>query len=104
MSTPSRKRRVISLDLKKKIIDASTDTKKSDDLSKQFGVPASSIRNILRDKAAILKAIEEGGEAKRVKLRGAKQEDLEEAVLQWFKSVRSNNMQISGPLLAVRFS
>uniref|UniRef100_A0A915DQY6 HTH psq-type domain-containing protein n=1 Tax=Ditylenchus dipsaci TaxID=166011 RepID=A0A915DQY6_9BILA len=90
MATPSKKRRVISLELKKQIIDASVG-KKSDELSKQFSLPASSIRNILSERKTILEAIDEGNKAKRVHLKTPKHNDLEEAVLRWFKAVRSTN-------------
>uniref|UniRef100_A0A915EDH6 HTH psq-type domain-containing protein n=1 Tax=Ditylenchus dipsaci TaxID=166011 RepID=A0A915EDH6_9BILA len=79
MLPPSRKRRVISLDQKKEIIEASVG-KNSKDMSTEFGIPASSVRNILSDKAAILKATEKSGYRKRVHLKSAKHEDLEKAI------------------------
>ena len=47
-------------------------------------------------------AIDEGSKAKRSHLLPAKHEDLEAAVLRWFKAARSENIPISGLLLAVR--
>ena len=101
-SLTSKKRRLVTLETKKQIIEASAN-KNPKKLSEQFGLPQSTVKTILRDKAAILKAISTGAEGKRVKLRGAKHEDLEEAVLQWLKHQRSHNVPISGPLLVVRF-
>lgn len=103
MATPSKKRNVIRLEVKKKIIEASA-KKTRDELSKEFGYPVATIKCILgRDRKAILEAIDEGTEAKRACLKPVKHEDLEEAVLRWFKAVRSENVEVSGPLLAVRF-
>uniref|UniRef100_A0A915D9V2 HTH psq-type domain-containing protein n=1 Tax=Ditylenchus dipsaci TaxID=166011 RepID=A0A915D9V2_9BILA len=93
MSIPTkRKRAVITLDVKKKIIDASA-RNNSKELSKQFNLPASSIRNIVGNKAAILKATDEGVEAKRQCLQPVRNKGLEEAVLQWFKGREAKTFQ-----------
>uniref|UniRef100_A0A915EAH2 HTH CENPB-type domain-containing protein n=1 Tax=Ditylenchus dipsaci TaxID=166011 RepID=A0A915EAH2_9BILA len=52
-----------------------------------------------RDRAAILRAIDRSGEAKRTRLYPVKHDDLEEAILRWFKAARSENVEMSGPLL-----
>jgi hypothetical protein len=104
MATPSNKRRIITLEEKKKIIEASAkaNPKKSlKDLSEEFGMPRSTIKTILDNKDSILGAIEEGSKAKRSHLLPTKHEDLEEAVLRWFKAARNENVPISGPLLTV---
>ena len=49
MVTPSKKRRIITLDEKKKVIDASTSLKKSlKDLSDQFEMQQESLDYLLR--------------------------------------------------------
>jgi hypothetical protein len=101
MATPSKKRKIITLDVKKQVIDASPG-KKLKDLSEQFGLSVPTIQTILKNKTTILCAIEEGTEAKRSHIKQVKHEDLEEALLQWFKVARSTNAPMSGPLLAVR--
>ena len=81
----NKKRQVITLDVKKKIIEASA-TEKLTSFSKQFGFACSTIKTILNNKAAILSSLDGGGEAKRARMTKARHEDLEEAVLSWFKS------------------
>src|SRR5689334_839124 len=99
MSTPTTKKgRVITLDVKRRIIDASVG-KKSEELEKQFNIPASTIRNILSSKETIRKAVDEGGKAKRIHIKSAKHEDLEKALLQWFKAAKSENIDILGEIL-----
>ena len=105
METPNklkRKRRTISLDVKKALIEASK-TKKVAELVIDFDLPDSTIKTILNDKNKdkILKAIDDGASGKRAKLKGAKHSDLEEAILEWLKEVRSDNLPVDGPLLKV---
>ena len=105
METPNklkRKRRTISLDVKKALIEASK-TKKVAELVIEFDLPDSTIKTILNDKNKdkILKAIDDGAGGKRVKLKGAKHSDLEEAILKWLKEVRSENIPVDGPILKV---
>lgn len=103
MGTPTRKRNVITLEVKKKIIEDSG-KKSREELSKEFELPPTTIKSILgRDRKAIIEAVNEGSKAKRARSKPAMIEDLEEAVLRWFKVVRSENVRISGPLLAVKF-
>ena len=87
---------MISLQLKKEVIEASDD-KSLAELSKEFNLPRSSIQNIVSNKETILSAIDDGSESKRAWLKTAKHENLEEAVLRWIKLVRSKNVAVSGP-------
>lgn len=100
MTTPIKKRRVITLDMKKDIVEASS-KKNLTNLSKQFGLPCSTVQSILKQKQGILSAVDEGGEAKRARLKKVKSENLEKALLQWFKSARSENVQMSGEIIKV---
>jgi hypothetical protein len=59
------------------------------------------MKNIFRDKDKILMTIDEGTRAKRRRLKKAKESDLEAAVLTWFRQVRSQNVEVTGPLLKV---
>lgn len=104
METPSKKRRVITLEEKKKVIETSEEGKSMAAVGKHFGLSKGTVQSILSSKAEILKAIDEGGEAKRAHLKAAKHEDVEEAVLRWVMSVRSQNVAVTGPLIMVIFS
>ena len=105
MSTLKRKRQTISIEIKKQIIDAkAADSSKSyADLARDFSnggltLDKGNIQAILNKKDEILAAIDKGIGAKRAHLKPAKYEDLETAILIWFKQVRSENVAVSGLL------
>ncbi|KAL7071747.1 hypothetical protein ACQ4LE_009375 [Meloidogyne hapla] len=100
MSSPNRKRSKITLETKKKIIDVSAN-QNSTELGKQFELPPSTIRRILQNKRSILNALEQGNEAKRIVLRPVKHVNIDEAVLLWVKTLRTNGISLNGPLLKV---
>jgi hypothetical protein len=95
-----RKRSAISLQLKNEILEASVG-KSERILSKQFGLPKTTIHGILKNRETIKHAIADGHGAKRARLRKATHEDVENSVLFWMKNARSENVPISGPLLQV---
>lgn len=110
MSTQKRKRQTISIETKKQIIDAkAADSSKSyANLAKDFSkngliLTKANVQTIIGDKDKILAAIDDGIGAKRARVKPSKYEDLEAAVLMWFKQVRSQNVVVSGPLLKVIF-
>uniref|UniRef100_A0A915D165 HTH CENPB-type domain-containing protein n=1 Tax=Ditylenchus dipsaci TaxID=166011 RepID=A0A915D165_9BILA len=88
-----------SIDLKRQIIAEKDKGQNSTELGKKFKLQPSTVRSILGDRAAILRAIDRSGEAKRTRLYPVKHDDLEEAILRWFKAARSENVEMSGPLL-----
>uniref|UniRef100_A0A915E725 HTH psq-type domain-containing protein n=1 Tax=Ditylenchus dipsaci TaxID=166011 RepID=A0A915E725_9BILA len=77
MSTPGTKRRVISLDVKQKIIARRKEGKTLANLAKKFDLPKQSVQTILSNKEAIQDSIDEGN-----------------------KDVRSQNIPVTGPLMA----
>jgi transposase-like protein len=103
MTTPKRKQQSISLETKQKIITESAAGKSYGQLAKDFGLAKSTVSTIVSNKDKISNAIEGGIGAKRARLTNAKNPDLEEAVLTWFKQVRSLNVAVTGPLLKVIF-
>jgi len=102
MSAQKRKRQTISIEIKKQIIDASSVGNSLGDLATKFGIPRSTIQGIIQKKDDILEAIDSGVSGKRAHLKPAKYEDLEYAVLTWFKQVRTQNVVIDGPTLQVK--
>jgi hypothetical protein len=100
-----RKRQTISLADKQTIIEASKTKPKTADLVKHFDnkYVYTTIDTILKNKDKILQAIEDGAGEKRAKLKGAKYPELEEALLNWLKDVRSENVSVDGPLLKACF-
>uniref|UniRef100_A0A915DVR6 Uncharacterized protein n=1 Tax=Ditylenchus dipsaci TaxID=166011 RepID=A0A915DVR6_9BILA len=55
-------------------------------------------------KSATLKAIEEGGSAKRARLKTGKDADMEQALIIRIKQVRSKNLPVSGELVKEKAS
>jgi hypothetical protein len=99
MTTPNkRKRRTITIETKKQTINASA-IKKAADLVKEFGLPESSIRTIIKDKDKIQTATDDGVGGKRAKSKAVKEPELEEALLKWLEDVRSENVAVDGPLI-----
>ncbi|GBP27832.1 Tigger transposable element-derived protein 4 [Eumeta japonica] len=68
------------------------------DLCKQFGVSHSTISTMWKNRAKILECFE----SKSLKIKedhNPTHQDIENALLVWFKAQRSQNVPISGPLL-----
>ena len=76
------KRKGISLELKKKIIDEADNGVKNCQLSTKFNLPDSTISDILKAKHKTITTIENGGSAKRIRIK--KESSLDEAVLTFF--------------------
>jgi hypothetical protein len=105
MTTPNtrkRKRQTISLSEKQAIIEASK-TRTTAQLVTHFNSKygESTIRTILKDKDKTLKAIDDGANGKQAFSRTVKYSKLEEALLNWLKDVRSENVAVDGPMLKV---
>ena len=99
MNRAVRKRKSITLEKKIEIINSSEDAKnKSDGL---FDLNRETVRDILRNKESIMKAAEEWMNLQRAKLRKAANGEIEEAVLNWAKRMRSQNLPITGDLMKV---
>ncbi|KAF7636379.1 HTH CENPB-type domain-containing protein [Meloidogyne graminicola] len=94
-----RGRSLITIETKKQIIEASTTGKSSSELGKQFNLASSTIRKILQQKEKILKVFEKGNQLKKVCIRPIKYENLDQAVLLWVNSIRSQGIPLNGPLL-----
>ncbi|KAI1717696.1 tc5 transposase DNA-binding domain-containing protein [Ditylenchus destructor] len=101
METKSKKtRRVLCLQDKKEVLDAYEKEKSWVKLSKQFnGLPSSTIKTIVSNKRKILNALDQGGQAKRSRIYPVKHEEIETGVISWIKSRKSQNIEISGPLI-----
>ena len=86
MSTP-RKRRAIPLAKKKAIIESAKTESNNKKLAERFGLALCTLRGILKEREAILGAIDSGSESKRIRLKAGKHEQIEEALIVWFKQL-----------------
>lgn len=101
LSTQIRKRKAICLFKKKQIIDASVN-KSVSELSLQFQLPTSTIRKILSIRDKVQQAIDEGRDAKRAKLTGSRNPELDLEVRRWLQTMREQNVPVNGPELKVK--
>ena len=95
----AQKRRKLTLEDKKKIIDRAAENVSRVELAKRFGVPRTTIIGILNARDSIEKAIECGDSTKRSRIKPTRHDELEKAILTWFKQVRSQNVPVTGQLL-----
>jgi hypothetical protein len=100
MTTPNkqkRKRTTITLAGKQSIIEAS-ETKTTAQLITHFNnkYGESKIRNFVRSKEKIQKAIDDRAGSKRAKLSSVKHPELEEALLKWMKNAQIENVAFVG--------
>lgn len=105
MSTMSeksvRKQTAISLERKIELLNAVDEKRRTKtEICKEFGIANSTLSTIIKNRVNITSMFERSVfEPERKRMRTAKHEDLEKAVLIWFKQARSQNAPISGPLL-----
>lgn len=92
--------KTLSLDEKFKLIKEVESGSKKKDVAVKYGVPASTVSTILKNKETIVTAIENGGVSGSSKrLKKPTYENVDKAVLEWFKLTRRQNLPISGGLI-----
>jgi len=97
---PKQKRKHLSLEQKKQLIADKDAGKSIDDLKKNYGIGKTAVYDIINDRKTVLKQAEDGADPKRkhVKLTD---KPIDDATLSWFKTQRSKNVPINGPLIQV---
>jgi transposase-like protein len=98
-----RKREDLPIEKKKEIIAAAKENSNQTSLGKQFGVPRSTVQDILKAKDKIESAVDEGVPLKRKRLTQAYEPRIDEAVLKWMKQARGQNLPVGGDLLKASF-
>ncbi|GFN87424.1 tigger transposable element-derived protein 6 [Plakobranchus ocellatus] len=97
MSTPSKKRKVLTIDVKLQIladVDKKAMTKK--EIAAQYDIPHNSLSTLLKNRDKIEN---NSHEPQRKKPRLATNAAIDEAVLTWFKQTRAINTPTSGPII-----
>ncbi|GFT01749.1 tigger transposable element-derived protein 4 [Trichonephila clavipes] len=105
MATSSRgKQTAISLKTKMEILMVVDKKLKSKtEICKHFGIANSTLSTIIKKREKITEMFKQSKfEPERKRMRTAKHEDLEAALLAWFKQARSQNALISGPEMLER--
>jgi predicted nucleotidyltransferase len=73
---------------------------KKKDIAIRYGVPKSTVSTILKNKERVIKAIKEGTVSQNCKrLKKGTFENVDRAVVDWFKATRSQNILVSGALI-----
>jgi hypothetical protein len=101
MATVTNKRKVLSVEEKVKVITEIESGKKKADVCREFGLVNSTVQTIWKNRGKIVSSFEQNGSGIK-RLRKPERNDVDEALLKWFKQQRSENVPVSGPLLMVR--
>lgn len=100
--------KTLSIDEKFRLIKEVESGARKKDIAVKYGVPANTVSTILKNKQTIITAIEYGGASGSSKrLKKPTYENVDKAILEWFKSARRQNLPISGRLIkekALEFS
>ncbi|KAH8008981.1 hypothetical protein HPB51_008552 [Rhipicephalus microplus] len=103
MPPPMKKRKFITLEDKAAIISevekGKKKKKKTKDIAEEFGVACSSLSTILKNKAFILGALENGMSARNETVTAVAFPHVDKAVFVWFCEQRANKVPLSGGIL-----
>lgn len=101
MSSPSRKRKAITLETKYEIIqEVEKGGLPKKDVAAKFEILPNTLSTILKNKDDIVQNYESTGMSpSRKRHRSVPHETVDSALLEWFKEKRHENIPISGPLL-----
>lgn len=103
MAPVFNKRWSISLEMKLRILE-SVDKHQipKTEIAKLYNIPKSTLFTIIKNRDAIIKAKESNGPRNRLHNKMAKYPLLEKALIEWVKSMRSNNMPVNGIVLKAK--
>lgn len=92
------KRRAFSIEEKMKVINRIEKGETIKNLVSELGLSQSTISTIWKSRQKIQEKFEKDVTSKK-KLRSSQHQDLEDALLEWFKVQRSRNIPLNGPIL-----
>ena len=93
------KRKDLSLADKILVIDELEKKTSQSTVAKKFGISQSQVLQILKSKEKLFSAHRSNKNPTRKRERKSTQEDVEDALLQWFKQAKSRGLIITGPML-----
>ena len=94
-----RKLSVKTLNEKRKALKDIEKGLSNKDASRKYGVPPNAISTWIKNKGEYFKALEDNCSIKKRKLRQSNFEKLDDVVLRWFLSKRSQHIPIDGNLI-----
>lgn len=89
----------LSIEEKYKLIKDVEDGLKKKEAADKYGIPASTVSTIFKNKESIINSFESGFRLCSKRVRTPKFKNVDKAVLDWFSATRSQNMPISGAIL-----
>lgn len=92
--------KTLTIDVKYKLIKEVENGLRNKDAAEKYGIPPNTVSTILKKKESIINAVEGGnssGTAKR--LKKPTYENVDKAIIDWFKSIRNQNLPVSGGLI-----
>ena len=96
----SQKRKSITLERKMEIFRAVDSGRKKSDVAREFGLSSSTMSTLFKNKDRITEQYDSAKfDPSRKRFRTAALDDVEEALMKWFRDVRDKNLPVSGPLL-----
>jgi len=100
-SRMERKRKALTLETKYEIINEFEKSGKSKiEIAKHYDIPKSILSGILNKKDKIIEEFHlSTSSPKRKRQRYGKQEDVDEALFQWFQAARQSNIPLNGIIL-----
>jgi len=91
MAICTNKTKVLSVERKVKVIRQTANGKNEANVCREFGLIASKIQTIWRNRTKIISVFEQN-ESRSKRFRNPKRSDVDEALLKWFKQERSNKV------------
>ncbi|XP_048757081.2 tigger transposable element-derived protein 4-like [Ostrea edulis] len=101
MSSPSRKRKAISLETKYEILkEIEKGGRPKKEIAANFSILPNTLSTIIKNKDDIIKNYESLNlSPQRKRHRSVSHQNVDDALLEWFKEKRKDNLPLSGPIL-----
>lgn len=101
MKTSKRKREVLTIEKKYEILKEVEKAGKQVDVARRYGLPKNTLSGIIASKETILAEWEQGNLHKKSS-KGSDSNKVDDALLKWFADKRSQDIPISGLMLATK--
>ena len=96
----SKKRKSLSLERKIEILRAVDSGRKKSDVAREYDLSSSTMSTLIKNRPRIEQQYNMSkSDPTRKRIRTAALDDVEEALIKWFRDVRGKNLPVSGPLL-----
>ncbi|KAH7954889.1 hypothetical protein HPB49_022585 [Dermacentor silvarum] len=99
-ASSTTKRKVLSLKVKRAILDEVWQKIKKNDIARKYGIAQSTLATIIKNASKIDAVLDDDvGSGERKQIRAATYGDVEAALYKWFVDARAKNVPLNGPIL-----